>query len=66
MVLVGKPERKRPVGGPQHRLGDDNKMDLGEISWGGMDQIHLAQDGGQVVVSVEHCNERSGSRLGDS
>jgi hypothetical protein len=27
-VLVGKPEGKRPLGRPQHRLEDDIKMNL--------------------------------------
>jgi hypothetical protein len=43
-VLVGKPEGKRPLGGPRHRWEDNVKMDLREIGWGGMDWINLAQD----------------------
>jgi hypothetical protein len=34
-VLVGKPEVKRPLGGPRSRWEDGNKMDLRESSWGG-------------------------------
>jgi hypothetical protein len=34
--LVGKPERKRPLGRPRHRLEDEMKMDLRERGWGGM------------------------------
>jgi hypothetical protein len=30
-VLVGRPEGKRPLGRPRRRLGDNIKMDLGEI-----------------------------------
>jgi hypothetical protein len=42
--LVGKPERKRPLGGPRRRWEDNIRIDLGEIGWGGMDWIDLAQD----------------------
>jgi hypothetical protein len=42
--LVGKPERKRPLGKPRRRFVDNNKMDLREIGWDGMDLIDLAQD----------------------
>jgi hypothetical protein len=37
-ILVGKPERKRPLGRPRHRRVDNIKMDLREIGWGGADQ----------------------------
>jgi hypothetical protein len=43
-VLVGKPEGKRPLGGPRNRWEDDIKMDLQEIGCGVMDWIKLAQD----------------------
>jgi hypothetical protein len=43
-VLVGKPEVKRPLGRPRRRWEDRLKMDLGEIGWGGVEWIHLAQD----------------------
>jgi hypothetical protein len=33
-VLVGKPERKRPLERPRRRWEDGVKMDLGEIGWG--------------------------------
>jgi len=33
-VLVGKPEGKRPLGGPRRRWKDDIKMDLQEVGWG--------------------------------
>jgi hypothetical protein len=35
-LLVGKPEGKRPLGRPRHRWVDNIRMDLGEISWGGV------------------------------
>jgi hypothetical protein len=43
-VLVGKPERKRPLGRPRHRLADNIKMDLQEVGCGCVDWIGLAQD----------------------
>jgi len=44
VVLVGKPERKRPLGRPKHRWEDNIKMVLQELGCGGMDWIELAQD----------------------
>jgi hypothetical protein len=43
-VLVGRPEGKRPLGGPRHRWEDNIKMDLREIGTDGANWIHLAQD----------------------
>jgi hypothetical protein len=43
-VLVGKPEGKSPLTRPRRRWKDGIKMDLGEIGWGGVEWIHLAQD----------------------
>ena len=43
-VLVGKPEGKRPLGGPRRRWEDNIEMDLQEVGCGGMDWIELAQD----------------------
>jgi hypothetical protein len=43
-VLVGKPEKKRPLGRPRCRWEDNVKMHLGEVGCGGMDWIELAQD----------------------
>jgi hypothetical protein len=40
-ILVGKPERKKPLGRYRRRW-EDNKMDLREIGWGDMDWIDLA------------------------
>jgi len=42
--LVGKPEGKRPLGGPRHRWEDNIKMDLQEIVCGDKGWIALAQD----------------------
>jgi hypothetical protein len=44
---VGKPEGRRPLGRPRGRWENNIKMDFGEIEWGGMDWIHLAQERGQ-------------------
>jgi hypothetical protein len=43
MILVGKPEGKRPLGRPRCRWVDNIKIDLREIRWDGVDQIDLAQ-----------------------
>jgi len=43
-VLVGKPERKRPLGRPRHRWEVNIKMDLQEVGCGGITWIELAQD----------------------
>jgi hypothetical protein len=40
-LLVGKPEGKRPLGRPRRRWVVDN---LGEVGWGDVDWIGLAQD----------------------
>jgi hypothetical protein len=49
-ILVGKPDKKRPLGRPSCRwvnnikILHNIKMDLREIGWSGMDWIDLAQD----------------------
>jgi len=43
-TFMGKPEGKRPLGGPRHRWEDNIGMDLREVGCGGMDWIDLAQD----------------------
>jgi hypothetical protein len=43
-ILVGKPERKRPLGRPRRRWVDNIKMDLREIGRDGVDWIYMAQD----------------------
>ena len=44
-ILVGKPERERPLGRTRSRWEDNIKMDLQDVGCGGMDWIELAQDG---------------------
>jgi hypothetical protein len=43
-ILVGKPERKRPLGKPRHRWVYNIKMNPRETGWDGMDSIDMAQD----------------------
>jgi hypothetical protein len=46
-ILVGKPQRRKPLGRPRRRWVDNIKMDLREIECGGMDWIDMAQDRNQ-------------------
>jgi hypothetical protein len=41
---VGKAEGNRPLGRPRRRWVDNIMMDLGEVGWGDVDWIGLAQD----------------------
>lgn len=45
-IIGGKTKRKKALEKPKYRwVGKDNiKADLGEIGWGGMDKIDVAQD----------------------
>jgi hypothetical protein len=43
-ILVGKHEGSRLLGRHRHRWEDNIKIDLREIGFGGVDQIHLDQD----------------------
>jgi hypothetical protein len=43
-LLVGKPERKRPLGRQRRRWVVNVRMDHGEVGWGDVDWIGLAQD----------------------
>ena len=43
-VLVGKPERKRPLGRPRRRWEDNIKMDFQEVGRGCGDWMELTQD----------------------
>jgi len=43
-VLVGKPERRRPLGRPRRSWVDDIRLDLQEVGCGYIDWIGLAQD----------------------
>ncbi|KAJ4450328.1 hypothetical protein ANN_01748 [Periplaneta americana] len=43
-VLLGRPERKRPLGRPRRRWEDNIKMDLREVGYDGRGWVNLAQD----------------------
>jgi hypothetical protein len=43
-ILVGRPEGRRQLGRPRRRWKDNIKMDLGEIGFGDVEWINLAQD----------------------
>ena len=43
-VLLGKPEGRRPLGGPRRRWVDNLRMDLQEEGCGCMDWIGMLQD----------------------
>ena len=43
-VLVGKLDRKIPLGRPRRRWEDNIKMDIQEVGCEGMDWIDLAED----------------------
>jgi len=44
VVLLGKPEGKRPLGRLRRRWVDNIRMDLQKVGCGYMDWIELAQD----------------------
>jgi hypothetical protein len=45
MLLVGKPEGRRPLGKPRRRWLDNIRMDLVDVGWCDVVWIGLAQDG---------------------
>jgi len=50
-VLVGKPERKRPLWRPRHRWGDSIKMDLRKLDegvWTGSSWHRIRTGGGHL------------------
>jgi hypothetical protein len=52
-ILVGNPEGERPLGRPRRRWLDNNKLDLRDIGWDGMEWIDLAQDRDQRRALVK-------------
>jgi hypothetical protein len=44
MLLVGKPEVNIPLERQRRRWVDNIRTDLGEVGWGDVDWIGLAQD----------------------
>jgi hypothetical protein len=54
-VIGGKARGKEPLGRPRRRWVDNSKVDLGEVGWGDVDWIGLAQDRNRwraLVISV--------------
>ena len=48
-VLVGKPERKRPLGRPRRRWVDNIRMDLQEVGYGtGLEWPRIETGGGRL------------------
>jgi hypothetical protein len=43
-LLVGKSEGRRPLGRPRRKWVDNIRLVLGEVGWGNVDWIGLAQD----------------------
>jgi hypothetical protein len=68
-LLVGKREGKRPLGRPRRRSVDNIRMDLGEMEWGDLDWIGLAQDRNRwraLVNSVSNLRvPKNAGRLGN-
>jgi hypothetical protein len=54
IILVGKPEGKRPLGRPRRRWVDNIKMDFREVGWDSVDVIGVSQE-------KDHDNQSSGS-----
>jgi hypothetical protein len=52
-ILIGKPEGKRPLGIPRRTWRDNIRMDFREMSWEGVDLMHLAQDKDQWRALVK-------------
>jgi hypothetical protein len=58
-LLVGQPEGRSPLGKLRCRWVDNIKMNLGEIEWGAVDWIGLAQDRNRwralvnVVINIQ-------------
>jgi hypothetical protein len=50
MILIGKPEGKKYLVENRRELKDNIRTNLTEISWGGIDEIGLAQDRDQSLM----------------
>jgi hypothetical protein len=44
-ILVGTPERKRPLGGRRRRCKDNIEVGLREIGWRGVDWMRVTEEG---------------------
>jgi hypothetical protein len=49
---LNKPRGKEPLGRPKRRWMDNIRMDLGEVGWGDVNWIVLAQDGNRWSALV--------------
>jgi hypothetical protein len=56
MVLVRRPEGKKPLGRHRYRWENNSKMDLQEVGWGGIDWIISLRTG---TGTCECGNERA-------
>jgi hypothetical protein len=54
--LIGKPERKRPLG---HRWEDSIEMGMRQTGWGNTVLVDLAYNGDQYVAFVNTVMDRS-------
>jgi hypothetical protein len=54
-AFVGKPEGKRPIGRPKHKLEDNIKIHLQKVGYESVEWIDLAQDKDRwrVLVNAE-------------
>jgi hypothetical protein len=52
VILMGKPDGKRPLGRPRRRWVHNITMDLRQTGWIGMDWIDLAQDRNKWMALV--------------
>jgi hypothetical protein len=51
-LFVAKPAGKRPLGRTRRRWVDNIRMDRGEVGWGDVDWISLAQDKNRWIALV--------------
>jgi hypothetical protein len=59
--LVGKPERKRPLGGPSDKWENDMKINLKPVYWERVGWISLVSGKWQTAGCFDNGNEPSGS-----
>jgi hypothetical protein len=57
-ILVGKSERKRPLGRPRRRWEDNIRIDVRGKWWESVDWIHLVQERDQWRALVNIMNLR--------
>jgi hypothetical protein len=49
-VMVGKPERRRPLGRPRCRWEDNIKMDRQKVVWNGLIWLRVGTGGGLLWI----------------